>query len=126
MKLGILTVVIIVILVVIIFLLLNAGRSAKVKKEQSVIRSAAPAAKIAESTAENEDNSSSITVVLKNAGDNKIAVLKEVREITGLGLNEAKGLVDNVPSVIKKCMDTEEAEKIKQKLEQAGATVELK
>ena len=65
-------------------------------------------------------------VVLSGIGGNKIAVIKEVRGITGLGLKEAKELVDNAPSPIKEGASKEEADEIKGKLEGAGATVELK
>ena len=65
-------------------------------------------------------------VILAGIGGNKIAVIKEVRGITGLGLKEAKELVDNAPSPIKEGASKEEADEIKGKLEGAGATVELK
>lgn len=66
------------------------------------------------------------TVVLKAAGGNKIAVIKEVRALTGLGLKEAKDLVDSAPSNIKEDVSKEEADSVKAKLEEAGAEVELK
>ena len=66
------------------------------------------------------------TVVLKGFGSNKIAVIKEVRAITGLGLKEAKALVDGVPKEVKEGVSKEEAEDIKTKLEAAGAEIELK
>ncbi len=65
-------------------------------------------------------------VILKSPGGNKIQVIKVVREITGLGLKEAKDLVDNAPKPIKEAVAKEEAEQIKSKLEEAGAEVELK
>ncbi len=65
-------------------------------------------------------------VILKSPGGNKIQVIKVVREITGLGLKEAKELVDNAPKPIKEGVSKEEAEQIKAKLEEAGAEVELK
>ena len=65
-------------------------------------------------------------VALKEVGANKIAVIKAVREITGLGLSEAKALVDNAPSVIKENVPTAEAKEMEAKLKEAGATVELK
>ncbi|MEO1023619.1 MAG: 50S ribosomal protein L7/L12 [Bacteroidota bacterium] len=65
-------------------------------------------------------------VVLESAGAKKIAVIKEVRGITGLGLKEAKELVDGAPSTVKEAVAKDEAEEIKSKLEEAGATVELK
>ncbi|GAB2568256.1 50S ribosomal protein L7/L12 [Gracilibacillus alcaliphilus] len=65
-------------------------------------------------------------VVLTSAGSSKIKVVKAVREITGLGLKDAKELVDNAPGAIKEGVEKEEAEEIKSKLEEAGASVELK
>ena len=66
------------------------------------------------------------TVALKETGANKIAVIKAVREITGLGLSEAKALVDNAPSTIKENVPAAEAKEYEAKLKEAGATVELK
>src|SRR2546427_12377190 len=66
------------------------------------------------------------TVVLKDGGAKKIQVIKAVREVTSLGLKEAKDLVDNVPGNVKEGVTKEEAETIKKKLEEQGATVELK
>ena len=65
-------------------------------------------------------------VVLKAAGGNKIAVIKAVREATGLGLKEAKELVDGAPSTVKEAVPTADAEALKAKLEEAGAKIELK
>ena len=65
-------------------------------------------------------------VVLANAGANKIAVIKVVREVTGLGLKEAKEVVDGAPKPVKEKIEKAEAEEIKKKLEEAGATVEVK
>ena len=65
-------------------------------------------------------------VILKNAGGNKIAVIKVVREITGLGLKEAKALVDGVPKPVKEQVSKDDADAMKAKLEEAGAEVELK
>jgi len=72
------------------------------------------------------EEKSTFTVVLASAGANKIAVIKEVRAITNLGLKEAKDLVDAAPKPVKEGASKEEAEEIKKKLEAAGATVELK
>ena len=72
------------------------------------------------------EEKSEFTVVLKEAGANKIAVIKAVREITGLGLSEAKALVDNAPSNIKENVAANEAKEMETKLKEAGATVELK
>ncbi|HNQ50711.1 MAG: 50S ribosomal protein L7/L12 [Candidatus Omnitrophica bacterium] len=85
---------------------------------------AAPAAGAAAAPAAEEK--STFTVVLAAAGANKIAVIKEVRTITSLGLKEAKDLVDGAPKPIKEGATKEEAEEIKKKLVAAGATVELK
>jgi large subunit ribosomal protein L7/L12 len=65
-------------------------------------------------------------VILKSAGGNKIAVIKAVREVTGLGLKEAKALVDGAPKTLKEAVSKEEAEDIKSKIEAAGAEIELK
>ncbi|MCB0412798.1 MAG: 50S ribosomal protein L7/L12, partial [Bdellovibrionales bacterium] len=65
-------------------------------------------------------------VILASAGSNKIAVIKEVRGLTGLGLKEAKELVEGAPKAVKEAAPKEEADKIKAALEKAGATVELK
>ncbi|KAA0258481.1 50S ribosomal protein L7/L12 [Deferribacter autotrophicus] len=65
-------------------------------------------------------------VILQSAGDKKVQVIKVVREITGLGLKEAKALVDGAPKPVKEGVSKEEAEQIKTKLEEAGATVEIK
>ncbi len=86
---------------------------------------AAPAAG-AGAAAPAAEEKSSFTVVLASAGASKIAVIKEVRTITNLGLKEAKDLVDGAPKPIKEGASKEEAEEIKKKLEAAGATVELK
>ena len=84
---------------------------------------AAPAGGAGEAAAEEQD---SFTVVLTAGGDKKINVIKEVRTITGLGLKEAKDLVEGAPKDVKENASKEEAAEIKEKLEAAGATVELK
>ena len=73
-----------------------------------------------------EEAQSEFDVVLDSFGDKKIAVIKEVRALTGLGLKEAKELVDGVPSKVKEGLSKEEAEAAKAKLEEAGATVSIK
>jgi len=73
-----------------------------------------------------EEEKTEFDVILANAGAKKIGVIKVVREITGLGLKEAKALVDESPKPVKEAAPKEEAEAIKAKLEEAGATVELK
>lgn len=75
--------------------------------------------------ASNTDAPSEVTVKLTDAGGNKVAVIKVVREITGLGLMEAKAAVDNTPSVIKEGVKPEEAAEMKKKFEEAGAKVEI-
>jgi large subunit ribosomal protein L7/L12 len=88
-----------------------------------VAMAAVPAAGVAEAA---EEEKTEFDVVLKAAGDKKINVIKVVREITGLGLKEAKALVDGAPNPVKEGIGKEEAETIKAKLEEAGASVELK
>ena len=85
----------------------------------AVAVAAAPAAAV-------DEGPKTRTVVLKSAGGNKIAVIKVVREITGLGLSEAKALVDGAPSTIKENVPTKDAKEAEEKLKAAGATVELK
>ncbi len=92
----------------------------------NVAMAAAPSAAGAAGAAPAAEEKSVFTVVLTNAGANKIAVIKEVRTITALGLKEAKDLVDAAPKPIKEGVNKEEAAEMKKKLEAAGATVELK
>jgi large subunit ribosomal protein L7/L12 len=73
-----------------------------------------------------EEESSTVDVLLTGAGDKKIQVIKVVRAATGLGLKEAKALVDEAPKPVKEGIEREEADKLKQELEEAGATVEMK
>ena len=73
-----------------------------------------------------EEEKTSFDVVLTAAGDKKIQVIKVVRAVTGLGLKEAKALVDEAPKPVKEGIEKEEAEKLRQELQEAGATVELK
>ena len=90
----------------------------------SAVAAAAPAAGGAAAGAAAEEKSS-FDVVLKDAGANKIPVIKVVRDATGLGLKEAKDLVDGAPKTIKEGVAKEEAEELKAKFEEAGAVVEL-
>jgi large subunit ribosomal protein L7/L12 len=76
--------------------------------------------------AEAEEEKTEFDVVLTSAGDKKIQVIKEIRAITGLGLKEAKALVDEAPSPIKEGVPKEDAEEIKSKVEEAGGQVEIK
>lgn len=87
---------------------------------------AAPGAAAGGGEAAGAEEQSSFDVVLSAAGSKKIQVIKVVREITGLGLKDAKDLVDSAPKAVKEGVDKDEAEEIKSKLEEAGATVELK
>ena len=79
----------------------------------------------ADAAAAADDAKSEFTVTLKEAGDQKVAVVKAVKEITGLGLGEAKAIVDGAPAPVKEKANKEEAEAAKKLLEEAGATVEL-
>ena len=109
--------------------LLEAAELVKAMEEKFGVSAAAPvavAAVAAAPAAAEEAGSDEVTVVLASAGANKIAVLKEVRAITGLGLKEAKDLVDGAPKAVKENIKKDEAEAIKKQLEEAGATVELK
>ena len=86
---------------------------------------AAVAAPAAGAAAQPEEGKTEFTVNLKEAGGQKVAVIKAVKEITGLGLGEAKAIVDAAPSTVKEKANKEEAENAKKLLEEAGATVEL-
>jgi large subunit ribosomal protein L7/L12 len=91
-----------------------------------VAAAAAPGAAGAGGAAAEAEEKTEFTVILKDAGASKINVIKTVREITGLGLKEAKDLVDGAPKPVKENIGKDEAESIKKKLEEAGAGVELK
>lgn len=75
---------------------------------------------------EEDAEPSEVNVIITDVGGKKIAVLKAVRELTGLGLKEAKTLVDNTPAIVKEQISPEDAKEIKAKLEETGATVEIK
>lgn len=101
----------------------------KMLEEEFGVSAAAPVAMMggaAGAAAPAAEEKSEFTVVLKEAGANKIAVIKIVKEITGLGLGEAKALVDGAPKEIKQNVPAEEAKELEAKLKEAGATVELK
>ena len=109
--------------------LLEAAELVKAMEEKFGVSAAAPVAVAAVAAAPAEaaaEEASEVNVILASAGANKIAVLKEVRAITGLGLKEAKDLVDAAPKAIKEGVKREDAEAIKKQLEEAGATVEIK
>jgi large subunit ribosomal protein L7/L12 len=95
-------------------------------KANMPIVAAAPGAAAGGAAAAVQEEKSAFTVVLTNAGANKIAVIKEVRTMTNLGLKEAKDLVDAAPKAVKEGATKEEAQEMKKKLEAAGAAVELK
>ena len=107
---------------------LQTANLVKAFEDEFGITAAAPVAVAAAPAAgaAAEEEVSEVTVVLASAGDNKIAVLKEVRAVTGLGLKEAKDLVDNTAADIKAGVKKEEAEEIKKKLVAAGGTVNFK
>ena len=97
----------------------------KAIEEEFGVTAAAPVAVAAAGGAAAEEQTE-FDVILTSAGDSKIKVIKAVREVTGLGLKEAKELVDNTPKAIKEGASKEEAEEIKAKLEEVGAGVEVK
>jgi large subunit ribosomal protein L7/L12 len=92
----------------------------------TAVAAAAPAAAAADGGGEEAEEQTAFDVVLQAAGDKKIQVIKVVRAATGLGLKEAKALVDEAPKAIKEGIDRAEADKLKSDLEEAGATVDLK
>ena len=92
----------------------------------TAVAAAAPAAGGAAADGGGEEESSTVDVVLTEAGDKKIQVIKAVRAATGLGLKEAKAVVDGAPGPVKEGVEREEAEKLKADLEEAGGSVELK
>ena len=92
----------------------------------TAVAAAAPAAGGGGDGAAAEEESSTVDVVLTGAGDKKIQVIKVVRAATGLGLKEAKAVVDEAPKPVKEGIERDEAEKLKAELEEAGGTVELK
>lgn len=100
-------------------------KALETKFDVSAAVMAAPAAGNA-SPAEGEEEKDSFTIELKEAGTQKIAVIKVVKEALGLGLKEAKDLVESAPAVLKEGVKKEDAEKIKQQIETAGGKVELK
>jgi large subunit ribosomal protein L7/L12 len=98
----------------------------KAIEEEFGVTAAAPVAVVAGGAVAEVEEQTEFDVILNNAGASKINVIKVVREITGLGLKEAKDLVDNAPKPVKEKVGKEEAEAVKAKLEEAGAAVEVK
>ena len=103
-----------------------ADLSKKLEKEWGVTAAAPVAAAVAGGVAAPKEEKTDFVIFLSAAGDKKINVIKEVRAITGLGLKEAKDLVEGAPKEVKKGVPKKEAEEAKKKLEAAGAKVELK
>ena len=108
---------------------LEVNKLKNILKEEYGIEPAAAAVAVAgpaaDAGAAAADEKTEFTVTLKDAGSQKVAVIKAVKELTGLGLGEAKALVDNAPSPIKEKVSKDEAEAAKKALEEAGATVEV-
>ncbi|MYL35901.1 50S ribosomal protein L7/L12 [Pontibacillus yanchengensis] len=98
----------------------------KAIEEEFGVTAAAPVAAGGGAAAEVEEEQTEFDVVLEDPGASKIKVVKAVREITGLGLKDAKDVVDNAPKAIKEGVSKEEAEEMKAKLEETGAKIELK
>lgn len=109
---------------------MDLAKLVKAMEEKFGVSAAAPvavaAAPAAGAAAAGEEESGKVNVVLADAGAQKINVIKVVREITGLGLKEAKDLVDGAPKPVKEGVDKKDAEEMKKKLEAAGAKVEFK
>ena len=109
---------------------LEAAELSKMLEEKWGVSAAAPVAVAAAggagAPAAAAEEKTEFDVILASFGDNKINVIKEVRAITGLGLGEAKALVEGAPKAVKEGVNKEEAEKIKKQIEEAGGTVELK
>ena len=111
---------------------LEAAELSKLLEEKWGVSAAAPVAVAAAPAAGGDaggdaaEAKDSFTVVLASAGDQKINVIKEVRAITGLGLKEAKEIVESAPKDLKEDVPTDEANELKEKLEAVGATIELK
>lgn len=109
--------------------ILEVNELKNVLKDEYGIEPAAAAVAVAAAPAEGataaDEGKSEFDVVLKDAGAQKIAVIKAVKEITGLGLGEAKAIVDGAPATVKEKVKKDEAETMKKTLEEAGATVEL-
>lgn len=108
---------------------LEAAELSKLLEETWGVSAAAPVAAVASTSAANADAAevqTEFNVILEDGGANKINAIKEVRAITGLGLKEAKDLVEGAPKEVKHAVSKEEAEKIKKQLEDAGAKVSVK
>jgi large subunit ribosomal protein L7/L12 len=108
---------------------IEAAELSKLLEEKWGVSAAAPAAAVAPAAAAAAapaEEQTEFNVILTAAGEKKINVIKEVRAITGLGLKEAKDLVEGAPKAVKEAVSKDEAAKIKKQLEEAGATVDIK
>ena len=105
---------------------LELNELVKAIEEEFGVTAAAPVAVVAGAAAAVEEGPSEVNVILASAGASKLNVIKLVREVTGLGLKEAKDLVDGAPKAIKEKVSPEEAEAIKAKFVEAGAEIEIK
>jgi large subunit ribosomal protein L7/L12 len=108
---------------------MEAAELSKLLEEKwgvSAAAPAAPAAGVASDASNTTEEKTEFNVILASIGEKKINVIKEVRAITGLGLKEAKDLVESAPAAVKEGASKDEAEEIKKKLEEAGATIEVK
>ena len=105
---------------------LELNELVKACEEEFGVSAAAPVAVAGAAAGAAAEEQTEFTVVLTSAGDQKIKVIKAVREITGLGLKDAKALVDGAPNNVKENVEKDEAESIKAKLKEVGAGVELK
>lgn len=105
---------------------LEAAELSKMLEEKWGVSAAAPVAVAAAGAAAAAEEKTEFDVILKDIGANKINVIKEVRAITGLGLKEAKDLVESAPKAVKEGVSKDDAAKMKEQLEKAGATVEVK
>lgn len=105
---------------------LELNELVKAAEEKFGVSAAAPVGVAVVGATESVEEKTEFDVILSNSGSSKVGVIKVVREITGLGLKEAKDLVDGAPKTVKEGVSKEEAEEIKGKLEAAGAAVEVK
>lgn len=106
--------------------ILELNQLIKAIEEEFGVSAAAPVAAAAAAEEAAPAGPVEVSVIIKEVGPSKVAVIKAVRELTGLGLVEAKGLVDSAPSAVKENVSEEVAKEVKAKLEEAGAVVEIK
>lgn len=106
--------------------ILELNELVKAIEEEFGVSAAAPVAVAAAASSEEAEGPSEVSVILKEVSGSKVGVIKALREITGLGMMEAKALVDSAPSPVKEGIKPAEAEELKAKLQEAGAVVEVK